>query len=81
MRTSDSTSTKSKTHSVYMRLYITDYRLEAVADPEGGGGVRGFNPPPPLQRLFFVFFACQYMKGIYMRGYQEWGGGKQEAGS
>ena len=25
------------------------------------GGGRGFNPPP-LQRLFLFFFACQYMK-------------------
>ena len=28
-----------------------------AADPEGG--FRGFKPPP-LQRLFFFFFACQY---------------------
>ena len=34
-------------------VYVT------VADP-GGGGLGGLNPP--LQRLVFLFFACQYMK-------------------
>ena len=45
-------------------LYVHSYTLSkfkdeavSVADP---GGVGGLNPP--LQRLFFVFFACQYMK-------------------
>ena len=38
---------------------VGKWSISIVADPEGGG-VRGFKPP--LQRGFFFFFACQYMK-------------------